>query len=71
MNRSCLVIPTLCGILDKNTISKTLNTTKHKDLKLWEEENIPYTLRKKKIEFLDNGIQKAVNKNSAELFELE
>jgi len=65
MNRSCLVIPTLCGILDKNTISKTLNTTKHKDLKLWEEENIPYTLRKRRIKFLDNGIQKAVNKNSA------
>jgi hypothetical protein len=63
MNRSSLVIPTLCGNLDENIISKTLNMTKHKDLKLWEEENIPYTLRKRRQEFFSDDIQKAVNKD--------
>jgi len=65
MNRSCLVIPTLCGALDENIISETLNKTCHKDLKLWEEENVPYTLRKRRKKFFNDGIQKAGNSDSA------
>ena len=63
MNRLALIIPTLCGNLNEEIISKTLNKTTHKELKEWEEENIPYTMRKKRQKFFDNDIQKAVNDN--------
>jgi hypothetical protein len=65
MNRLALIIPTLCGNLNEEIISKTLNMTTHKELKEWEEENIPYTMRKKRQKFFDNDIQKAVNDNIA------
>ena len=39
--------------------------TTHKELKEWEEENIPYTMRKNRQKFFDNDIQKAVNDNIA------
>jgi hypothetical protein len=63
MNRLALIIPTLCGNLNEEIISKTLNMTTHKELKEWEEENIPYTMRKKRQKFFSNDIHKAVNDN--------
>ena len=57
MNRATLLIPLLCGNLDKQKIIDTLANTKHKELKNWEEENIPHTVRKQRIEFLNNDIQ--------------
>jgi len=51
MNRTTLLIPALCGMRDKITIAQALNQTCHNDLKYWEEENIPYTIQKKRQAF--------------------
>ena len=60
MNRTTLLIPALCGRLDKTTITQALNQARHNDLEMWEKENIPYTVRKKRQAFFDNiGSQKA------------
>ena len=60
MNRTTLLIPALCGCLDKTTINQALNQARHNDLEMWEQENIPYTVRKKRQAFFDNiGSQKA------------
>jgi hypothetical protein len=48
----------LCGNLAKERLSSILKNTKHKQLKKWETENIPYTIRKERLEFLNNDIQK-------------
>lgn len=58
INRTALLIPVFCGNLDESVINETLNQTKHKELKKWEEENIPYTLRKERQDFFENNIQK-------------
>jgi hypothetical protein len=58
MNRSTLLIPLLCGNLDKERLSSILKNTKHKEFKKWETENIPYTIRKERLEFFNNYIQK-------------
>ena len=57
MNRATLLIPLLCGNLDKQKLLDTLANTKHKELKKWEEENIPYTVRKQRMAFFNNNIQ--------------
>ena len=48
MNRTALLIPALCGKLDKTTIALALNLASHRDLQMWEAKNIPYTVRKKR-----------------------
>ena len=59
MNRTTLLIPALCGRMDKTTINQALNQVCHNDLEMWEQENIPYTVRKKRQAFFDNiGSQK-------------
>lgn len=58
MNRAVLLIPLLCGDLDKQKLLATLEKTKHKELKKWDEENIPYTVRKERLDFFNNNIQK-------------
>jgi hypothetical protein len=59
MNRTTLLIPALCGRLDKTTITQALNQARHNDLEMWEQENIPYTVRKKRQAFFENiGSQK-------------
>ena len=63
MNRTTLLIPALCGRMDKATINQALNQACHNDLEMWEQENIPYTVRKKRQAFFDNiGSQKAGKK---------
>ena len=58
MNRTTLLIPTLCGRHDESTVINVLSRTPHNDLAVWEKENIPYTLRKKRQDFLvNNNIQ--------------
>ena len=44
-------IPALCGSLNEAIITGSLNQTTHLDLEKWEEDNIPYTVRKKRQEF--------------------
>ena len=51
MNRTTLLIPALCGDLNEKKISQALNQARHNDLKNWEEENISYTMRKKRQAF--------------------
>jgi hypothetical protein len=62
MNRSALLIPALCGNLDNTTITRALNLASHHDLQMWERENIPYTVRKKRQAFFKpNESRKAGN----------
>lgn len=62
MNRTTLLIPALCGNPDETTISRALNHARHGDLVTWEQENIPYTVRKKRQAFFaDDQSQKAGN----------
>ena len=51
MNRSTLLIPALCGRSDAVVVERALAQTCHNDLQTWEQENIPYTLRKKRQAF--------------------
>ena len=62
MNRTALLIPALCGSLDKRTIATALHLASQRDLQMWEEENIPYTVRKKRHAFFNESeSQKAGN----------
>jgi len=54
MNRTTLLIPALCGNLDKATVTQALAHARHNDLEIWEKENIPYTVRKKRQAFFDS-----------------
>jgi len=51
MNRSVLLIPTLCGHLDAEMITQSLNQVSCRELETWEKDNIPYTVRKKRLAF--------------------
>jgi len=55
MNRTVLLIPALCGNLDDDKINRALSLASCKDVSVWEEENIPYTVRKKRIAFFKEG----------------
>jgi hypothetical protein len=62
INRTALLIPALCGDIDEMVINRAFEQASQKDLKRWEEENIPYTMRKKRQAFFnDNKSQKVVN----------
>jgi hypothetical protein len=66
MNRTALLIPALCGEMGKTMVETAFSQTCHKDLKSWEEENIPYTMRKKRQAFFSGEvIQKPVNKKGS------
>lgn len=62
MNRTTLLIPALCGSHDDKTIAQALHMANHRDLQKWEKDNIPYTMRKKRQEFLGNT--KAINREN-------
>jgi hypothetical protein len=51
MNRTTLVIPALCGRVDGQAIAQALAHTTHSDAQNWEQDNIPYTLRKQRHAF--------------------
>jgi len=59
MNRSVLLIPALCGSRKEVVIHQALKDASQVDLEKWEKENIPYTIRKKRQEFLVNLSQKS------------
>ena len=62
MNRTTLLIPALCGNIDENMITQAFSTASHHDLKTWEENNIPYTVRKRRQSFFNtNESQKPIN----------
>jgi len=61
MNHSVLIIPLLCGKIDTQKISNTLNSISQKELNEWKEKHIGKTMRMKRIDFLNQNIQKVVN----------
>ena len=64
MNSATLLVPLLCGNIDKEKISIALENADNNSLKLWKDENILYTVRKQRIEFFNSSqkmeIQEAV-----------
>ena len=52
MNRTTLLIPALCGQPDQKIIAQAFSAASHADLKIWEQENIVYTMRRKRQAFL-------------------
>ena len=59
MNRTTLLIPALCGKIDGPVIAQALALTTHGDIQRWEQDNIPYTLRKRRRAFFNGqGDQK-------------
>lgn len=58
MNRTTLLIPTLCGNLDEDSITWALTMTPHQKLMNWEQDNVPYTMRNKRQEFFAKKISK-------------
>jgi hypothetical protein len=52
---STTLIPVLCGEIDETVFENALNHARNKDLKDWEDINIPYTVRKKRQEFLNKN----------------
>jgi len=61
MNHSVLIIPLLCGKVSKEKISDALNSVSQKELEEWKEKYIGKTMRMKRIDFLNQNIQKVVN----------
>lgn len=53
MNRTVLLIPALCGKLSEITITQALAQSSQADIKAWEAEHIPYTVRKKRVVFFN------------------
>ena len=58
MNRTVLLIPALCGNIDETTVLKTFSQTCHAELKKWDENNIPYTIRKNRQLFFASNESK-------------
>jgi len=62
MNRTVLLIPALCGKQEGTTITRALHKASQADLIAWEKKQIPYTVRKKRHEFLtENNSQNMGN----------
>jgi hypothetical protein len=53
MNRTILLIPALCGNINADITAQALNQASCLDLKMWEKENIPYTIRKRRQAFFN------------------
>jgi hypothetical protein len=55
MNRTVLLIPALCGKLTDTTVTLALKQASQADIKAWEKQHIPYTVRKKRHAFFNDG----------------
>lgn len=62
MNHSILIIPLLCGKISGHRILNALNSVSQKELEEWKKKHIGKTMRMKRIDFLNQNIQK-VGKN--------
>lgn len=58
INRSTLLIPALCGNLERDSIDELLRESQHKELLEWQEKNVPDTLRQKRQKLNKNHQQK-------------
>jgi hypothetical protein len=70
MNPTVLLIPALCGNPDAATILNALTRARHGDLITWEQENIPYTMRKKRQAFFADEQAKKRETPSSDLPEI-
>jgi len=61
MNHSILIIPLLCGKINEQKISNALNNVSQKELNEWKNNHIGKTMRMKRIDFLNQNIQKVGN----------
>lgn len=62
MNKMALMIPALCGSHSQENLVQALAGTKHEDISIWEQTNIPYTLRKRRQKFRDIANEKGTRK---------
>ena len=61
MNHSILIIPLLCGKINEQKISNALNNVSQKELNEWKVKHIGKTMRMKRLDFLNQNIQKVGN----------
>jgi len=61
MNHSILIIPLLCGKISEENFSNILNSVSQKELEEWKDKHIGKTMRMKRIDFLNQNIQKVGN----------
>ncbi len=59
INRSALLIPALCGHLERDFIPELLRESSHQELLQWSEQNVPETLRQKRQKLHKHHLQKA------------
>lgn len=55
INRSVLLIPAMCGTRSDLEMAQTRELICHKDLKQWEEDNLPSTLIKDRRNYFKNN----------------
>ncbi len=55
MNRSVLIIPTLCKTHAEKTVTESLKQILHSDILKWDYDNIPYTQNRKRRSFLNGN----------------
>ncbi len=58
INRSALLIPALCGHLERDFIPELLRESSHQELLQWSEQNVPETLRQKRQKLHKHHLQK-------------
>lgn len=66
MNRTVLLIPTLCQNLNSDEIQELLNKTSLKTVAKWDQENVPYTQNRKRRGFL-RGEDQNIGPNTGDL----
>ena len=62
INRMALLIPAFCGKINVEIINQSLSCVRHVDLIEWENNNIPYTMRGKRLDIFNNDNPK-IGKN--------
>jgi hypothetical protein len=53
MNRMVLTLPLLCGTHTEQDLQRAMAKVRHRDLKTWEKNNLPLTLRQLRRKILD------------------
>ncbi len=65
MNRTVLLIPSLCGKLTDTTVTQALRQASQADIEAWEKKHISYTVRKKRHAFFNGGDSQNTGKPKA------
>ena len=67
MNRTVLLIPTLCQNLNSDEVQEFLKKTSLKTVAKWDQENVPYTQNRKRRGFL-RGKDQNIVPNTGDLY---